>query len=442
MIIALISDIHGNLPALRIVLKDAKRAKAEQVWCLGDLVGYIPFPNECIDLIQQKASVSVIGNYDQKVIQFEQNKSEWKTSKKPAKFDAFEWNHRHLNSQNQKYLQSLPQNIRRTIGTFKILLTHGSPQSIDEPVLPDTSRERLAELGKAAEADIIVTGHTHQFMNRKVGNQWFINPGSVGMPVHKDLRTSYALLDISQDKINVTERKIRYDISQVIQGLEAANLSDMLQKMIKLEYGIDLKTYIKTLPTNLQHTLKAARELAEECDYEKQHSEHVTLLALNLFDELKPLHKLPDGDRFLLNCAALLHDIGWIEGQKGHHKTSMRLILDSQTLPLNDERRMMIALIARYHRKALPKDSHPFFAQLPDRNQQKIRILAGILRIADGLDRTHTCTIKSVLCDLSGKDILIGYKASGPSTFEKEAAYKKSDLLKQALNKNIRFAAV
>jgi exopolyphosphatase/guanosine-5'-triphosphate,3'-diphosphate pyrophosphatase len=168
----------------------------------------------------------------------------------------------------------------------------------------------------------------------------------------------------------------------------------------------------------------------------------VTLLALNLFNELKPLHKLSDGDRFLLNCAALLHDIGWIEGQKGHHKTAMKLILDSQTLPINDDRLMMIALIARYHRKALPKDSHPFFAQLSDKNQQKIRILAGILRIADGLDRTHTCTIKSVLCDLSGTDILVRYKASGPSTFEKEAAHKKSDLLKQVLNKNIRFAAV
>ena len=84
MIIALISDIHGNLPALRAVLKDASRVKVNHVWCLGDLVGYIPFPNECIELIQKKVSASVVGNYDQKVIRFKQKRNEWKISKKTA----------------------------------------------------------------------------------------------------------------------------------------------------------------------------------------------------------------------------------------------------------------------------------------------------------------------------------------------------------------------
>jgi exopolyphosphatase/guanosine-5'-triphosphate,3'-diphosphate pyrophosphatase len=212
--------------------------------------------------------------------------------------------------------------------------------------------------------------------------------------------------------------------------------------MIKLEYGIDLKNDPETSTSNLQHVLKAVRRLARECHYEKQHSEHVTSLALNLFEELQPLHKLTNEDRFLLNCAALLHDIGWIEGQKAHHKTAMKLILESQTLPFPDDRRRIIALIARYHRKALPKDSHPLFSQLSDKDKRKTRILAGILRIADGLDRTHTCAVKSIVCDLSGKDLLVKSKASGPSTFEIEAAYKKSDLLKQVLDKNIRFIAI
>jgi putative phosphoesterase len=445
MIIALISDIHGNLSALEAVLKDADRAKAKQIWCLGDLIGYIPFPNECIERIQKKASASIVGNYDQKVIHFKKKKNEWKKSKKPAKFDAFEWNNQQLNPQNQTYLQSLPESIRLKIGKFNILLTHGSPQCIEEPVLPDTPQERLVELGNIADADIIVMGHTHQFMNRKIGHQWFINPGSVGLPVQNDLRASYALLDISKDKIKVIERKVTYDISKVIKSLQEANLSDTLIKMIKLEYGIDLKpslTANKTSTLNPQHTLKAVRQLAKECQDEKQHSEHVTSLALNLFDELQPLHKLTNEDRFLLNCAALLHDIGWIEGQKGHHKTAMKLILNSRTLPLRDDHRRIIALIARYHRKALPKDPHPLFSQLPGKNQQKIRILAGILRIADGLDRTHTCAVKKIKCDVSGKDIIVRYKANRPSPFEMEAADKKSDLLKQALNKNIQLEII
>jgi putative phosphoesterase len=449
MLIALISDIHGNLPALKAVLKDAGKVNAKQVWCLGDLVGYIPFPNECIALIRKKASASIVGNYDLKVIDFEHKESEWKKTKKRAKFDAFEWNSRNLNPKSQKYLSSLPQKIQCKIGKFEILLTHGSPQSIDEPVLPETLQARLLELGKIAGSDIIVMGHTHRFMNRKVGDQWFINPGSVGLPVKNDLRASYALLEITRDKIRVTEEKIQYDISKVIQGLQKANLSDTLVKMIKLEYGIDLGNYLMTRlktgkksTSSPQYALKAVRRLAGECDYEKQHSEHVTLLALNLFDELKPQHKLTEKDRFLLNCAGILHDTGWIKGQKGHHKTAMKLILNSQTLPFPDRQKRIIALIARYHRKALPKDSHPLFSLLSNKDKQKIRILGGILRIADGLDRTHTSAVKSVKCDLSGKDIIVGCKAPRPSDLEMEAASKKSDLLKQALEKNIRFIIV
>jgi putative phosphoesterase len=449
MVIALISDIHGNLPALKAVLKDAGNANAKQIWSLGDLVGYIPFPNECVELIRKKASASIVGNYDLKVIDFKQKEGEWKESKKQAKFDAFEWNNRSLNPRNQKYLRSLPQNIRRKIGKFEILLTHGSPLSIDEPVLPETPQGRLAELGKTAESDVIVMGHTHQFMNRKVGDRLFINPGSVGLPVKNDLRASYALLEISKDEVKVSERKIQYDISKVIQGLKKANLPDALLKMIKLDYGIDLENHLRThskkkkaYTSSPQQALKAVRRLAGKCDYEKQHSEHVALLALNLFDELKPLHKLTNKDRFLLNCAGILHDIGWIEGQKSHHKTAMKLILDSKQLPFPDNQRRMIALIARYHRKALPKASHPLFSQLTDKEKQKIRILAGILRIADGLDRTHTCAIQSVDCELSDDNILVRNKTSRPSDLEMDAASDKSDLLKQALGKDIQFAII
>jgi putative phosphoesterase len=447
MIIALISDIHGNLPALEAVLEDAGRATPGQIWCLGDLVGYAPFPNECIALVRRRASASIVGNYDQKVIAFKQKKNEWKKSKRRPKFDAFEWNSRHLDPSSRKYLRSLSESIRLKRGKFRILLTHGSPQCIEEPVLPETPRRRLIELGKTAGTDLIVMGHTHRFMNRKIGDQWFINPGSVGLPVKNDLRASYALLDLSQDKIKVTERKIQYDVFRVVKGVQEANLSGALRKMVKLEYGIDIKDYLKpdapkAPGSSPQSALREVRRMARNCHYEKQHTEHVTRLALRLFDELNPLHKLTEEDRFLLNCAGLLHDIGWMQGQKGHHKTAMRLILASRTLPFADEQRRMVALIARYHRKALPKDSHPIFSQLSNEDKQRTRFLAGILRVADGLDRTHTSAVKTLKCNTSGKDLLVRCKASSPSPFEMEAASSKSDLLEQVLGRKIRFAFI
>jgi exopolyphosphatase/pppGpp-phosphohydrolase len=254
-------------------------------------------------------------------------------------------------------------------------------------------------------------------------------------------------MDISQDKIKLTERKVEYDVSRVVKGLQEANLSDPLREMIKLEFGIDIKDYLKsnaakTGALSPQRALQAVRRLARDCHYEKQHSEHVAQLALRLFDELRPVLKLTEQDRYLLNCAGLLHDIGWTEGAKGHHKTAMRLILASQTLPFADRQRTMIALIARYHRKALPKDSHPVFSRLSSHDKQKTRILAGILRIADGLDRTHTNAVTSVQCDLRGHDLTIGYRAAYLSASEMETAREKSDLLKQALDKNIRFVVI
>jgi exopolyphosphatase/guanosine-5'-triphosphate,3'-diphosphate pyrophosphatase len=448
MIIALISDIHGNLPALKAVLEDAELAGAKQIWSLGDLVGYIPFPNECIGLVRKKATASIAGNYDRKVMQFKQKETQWRKSKKPPKFDAFEWNSRNLNNTNREYLRQLPADIRRKTGRFRILLTHGSPQSIDEPVLPQTPRRRMVDLGQTADADIIVMGHTHLFMDRKVANRRFVNPGSVGLPVKSDLRASYALLEIEKDKVRVTERKVQYDVTAVIRALQQANLSEQLIKMVKLEYGIDLKNYVQTpstgrrYPSGSQHTLKAVRNLARKCNYEKQHSEHVTLLALNLFDELRPLHKLTDDDRLLLNCAGLLHDIGWMEGQKGHHKAAMKIISSSKMLPFIDNQRSMVALIARYHRKALPKDSHPLYSRLSVADKQKTRILGGILRVADGLDRTHTRAVKKLECDFSKNNLTVKCEASSHCDFEIEAAYKKSDLLKRALGKNVRFIVI
>ena len=124
----------------------------------------------------------------------------------------------------------------------------------------------------------------------------------------------------------------------------------------------------------------------------------MTLLALRLFDELQPLHGLGATERFWLHCAGLLHDIGWIEGRKGHHKTALRMILTTPDLPFERREREIIGCVARYHRRGLPTLKHEAFAALSAPDQRVVRRLAAILRVADGLDRTHQGIVKDVTC--------------------------------------------
>ena len=151
--------------------------------------------------------------------------------------------------------------------------------------------------------------------------------------------------------------------------------------------------------------LQAVLQLAEKCDHEPAHARHVTLLALRLFDELQPLHGLGATERFWLHCAGLLHDIGWIKGRKGHHKTALRMILTTPDLPFERREREIIGCVARYHRRGLPTLKHEAFAALSAPDQRVVRRLAAILRVADGLDRTRQGIVKDVTCAIGKSQV-------------------------------------
>ncbi len=187
--------------------------------------------------------------------------------------------------------------------------------------------------------------------------------------------------------------------------------------------------------------LKAVNDLARACNYEAGHTHQVTKLALILFDELKPLHKLGADDRFLLNCGAMLHDIGWMQGPKGHHKTARNFIMDTD-LHLEPAEHKMVALIARYHRKALPKDTHKYFCELSETDRERVSILACILRIADGLDRTHTDTVKNIKAEISDKKIIFFCQSAASCASEIYSANKKSDLFCKIFDTVVSFEVI
>ena len=184
----------------------------------------------------------------------------------------------------------------------------------------------------------------------------------------------------------------------------------------------------------LENRMGPVRSFARSCHYEAGHSEQVAFLALRLFEQLQSEWLLSKTDRFLLGAAGVLHDIGWIEGQKGHHKAAMRMILEDRTLCLSDEERMLIALISRYHRKSLPQKRHDGYGIINPALQKKVCLLGGLLRIADGLDQTHTNTVEDVSVSIGPDSLTISCKCKGSATAEMMAAQKKADLLEQVLS--------
>ncbi len=182
--------------------------------------------------------------------------------------------------------------------------------------------------------------------------------------------------------------------------------------------------------------LKTVFELAEACQYEAAHCQHVTRLALRLFDNLTELHGLGSQERFWLLCASLLHDIGWLEGWKGHHKTSLKIILTTPMLPFESKERLIIGSIARYHRKALPSQEHDHFAALEPAEQEMASKLAALLRLADGLDHLHNNSVRDFSCKVSKKQVLIK-AACGKAGGGEEDVLRKSDLFEQVFHRAV-----
>ncbi len=150
----------------------------------------------------------------------------------------------------------------------------------------------------------------------------------------------------------------------------------------------------------------AALRLAERCGYDAEHAHHVGRLALAMFDDLRGLHGYGPEERFALHLAALLHDIGHVGGARGHHKRSLQLILEADGLPPDRRDRRIVGCIARYHRKALPKQGHAHFSELDHEDRRRVKVLAGLLRMADALDKSHECLVTEVSVAATPRSIM------------------------------------
>jgi exopolyphosphatase/pppGpp-phosphohydrolase len=185
-------------------------------------------------------------------------------------------------------------------------------------------------------------------------------------------------------------------------------------------------------------------DLRGRYDEEPSHSDHVADLALQLFDELRSSFALEERARELLHSAALLHDIGWSQraGGKGHHKESARLIREHGWKSLALHEVSLVAQVARYHRKSLPRPEHDAYQALAPAQQKLVLVLGGILRVADALDRTHTGRIKKLSAEVTAEKVIVRVQPQGNWEAERAMFEAKRDMLELAAERPVKCEAV
>lgn len=237
---ALIGDIHGNLPALKSVYAHIKTQNVLSVFNIGDSVGFGPYPNEVITFLKAHSILSILGNYDDKVLLFPSKKSKWKKNKHPLKYLAFKWTYNKLSSMGLSYLSSLPKEIRLNIYDYRILLTHASPDSDEEHLTPDTPRERFKKLARTSASDIVVFGHSHIPFHHKENNVTFINTGSVGRQDDGNPEASYAIIDIRKNRLKIHHYRLSYNTRTVENKIKTEKLPPEYAKMFRLGVNLDM----------------------------------------------------------------------------------------------------------------------------------------------------------------------------------------------------------
>ena len=179
--------------------------------------------------------------------------------------------------------------------------------------------------------------------------------------------------------------------------------------------------------------------LARRCNANQAHAEHVARLALDLFRGLRPLHGLANADGELLEFAALLHDIGFHVAASKHHKHSAYLIENADLQGFTSDEIQTLAQTVRYHRKATPKEGHPGYAALPATGKQKVRVLAALLRLADGLDRGYAQLVRGVRCRIGDKAVEVTMSAGSDAELEVWGARRKRDLAEEVFDRKFKF---
>ncbi len=237
MRIAVIADIHSNIYALEAVLKDIDTKDTDLIVCLGDLVGYNPFPNEVIGTIRKRKILTIKGNYDEAVgeelmvcgCDYPDPRDAENAS------ISLNWTIDNTDDDNKEFLKDLPKEVKIVYEGKTLVFVHGSPRKINE-YLKENSTEAEENM-REFEHDILVCGHTHKPYYKYYGSKLLINAGSAGKPKTGTPDANYVVIDIKGDNIAVEIHEVAYDYEKTAAAIESNGLPREFAEIIRTGRG-------------------------------------------------------------------------------------------------------------------------------------------------------------------------------------------------------------
>ena len=184
--------------------------------------------------------------------------------------------------------------------------------------------------------------------------------------------------------------------------------------------------------------LQSAQATAQKYRVDMRHAEQTRVLSIQLFDQLANEHRLGERHRLLLEVAAILHEVGTFVSSRAHHKHSYYLIANSEVLGLSQDELVVVANVARYHRRSRPKPSHPDYIALPRERRMIVNKLAALLRIADALDVSRTQQISDFKSRIDNNGLIISVKGGGDLTLEYRSLAEKADMFQDIYGLRVR----
>ena len=222
MSIALISDVHGNLPALQKILGEI--GNVDQILSAGDIVGYNPYPHEVIQVFREHDIKSVVGNHDQAVISGD---TSWFN---PYATEAVEWTRQQLTKEDLNYLSNLKKRFTINLDNDRLTVAHGSPRSVEEYVCPTTIDIKLRGMVSEVQSKYLVLGHTHLPMKKEFKEGVVLNPGSVGQPRDGDPKAAYCIFKPKKGTCEL--HRVEYDIDRVANKIRETGLPEKLARRL------------------------------------------------------------------------------------------------------------------------------------------------------------------------------------------------------------------